>query len=1362
MSNVLHDSEPNEGQRPTEGQPGALVSPPRRSLPRRVFVGLLKLVGGLLGVVLALLMTVILLLAYPPTDLLRRAAVPLAREALKHPAFDLGGLKIELGRRGRIELTDLWLGPPRGYRLPLFSVRRIVIAYDASQALDGRIVVEQVQVERPVVRVESVAGKLNWLAFLDGLPKSKSPPKPPPKKTPSTGPPPKLTLELSRLAVIGLGAYVDDGKHRLVLDALDVAVTGRYVLPAGEGSAELVVALGAPAGRNSLAVAVQEPEAVRAYLDGRLKLRVSVDRINPPAGRVDLDFGLRSHKLESRWALPPLDFGLQLAAAADQRSDRGQVERVSLRFAGEELLKLHAALQGLDPKRGQLALVLERLHLPLDKLATYARPFVPGVRFGGEVDVTNVKLRSPLAGLGKGLPTEVSGRIDLRGLWADLARLPSAKRVAKHKAATKGPPKGVAAQPSPKGVSAKPSLPKVVEAPRSGRAAVRLRKLSATLLFAAGDAPGAERPKAPALLAALPSLRADTLKLDARRGPSALAVLRLSVGQLSASGAQLSGLALRLAGGANLRGLKPAEVAARVALDLGRASTVDPKLGPLSVGLQTRLALHGDLVQRDVSLEQLLLNVDKGLLRLEGKASASDFGKRSFTARFKLAPLSLARVLARLPGPIRRKLPLAQLKGQVGLTLSASGRTPAPRTPPMRLPVKLDAQLTLDGISATMRGKQRGVKGASVEGIGGKLRLVGRPSDLKISADLKLGGALEPALGVRVGRVTLPLKARLRRSGLEASFGLRVSRFRQRQLGKTIEQRDVAFDGQLKAALPVERLLANKPLVLGATQLGAKLRLGSVSLITPQAQASLKGVSLGFDLDHLPGRATPNLLRVRAAVLSLSERRAAARVEGLSLSLDAGLTRGLSLRLPPKRPVDLRELSAEVKLGLQVGRVHARGMPRELRRVALTFDAGLDRNGPLRLRKLALVVPDYGAKVGLHGQVWELRRLVEHPELMARLGLPEFKLQLDAGLASKKQLTLLPGISSRGSTGLRLELSRRGKFAIRAKGRLLAKHFNLQQQTVDSRREGGQLRRYQRTLRVKDFNADVPIEQVVELALGRRGKPPWRLPAPRRSIFAGASLGATYRTMRPFDAQRGNLSLASVAVEDQLEQWAKDGSKTKSVSTLNIGQTVLDLGIGDSTLKLNQIYMSLFGGDFFGSIQLQVPDGNPERARLRVDARLTSVDMAYLDAEARKAGKTAKVSALIGLKTYWSKRDVSGRIMLTDISMKTLDSMLAFLDPHKLDASMQANRKLLQAWYTRLVNPEVENVAVWIDHNKLNLDIRLGALWPFGALLRRVLKDLRIRRVSITPFLPKVKKKERKHVPRRRGARRRRGDWRLP
>jgi hypothetical protein len=84
-----------------------------------------------------------------------------------------------------------------------------------------------------------------------------------------------------------------------------------------------------------------------------------------------------------------------------------------------------------------------------------------------------------------------------------------------------------------------------------------------------------------------------------------------------------------------------------------------------------------------------------------------------------------------------------------------------------------------------------------------------------------------------------------------------------------------------------------------------------------------------------------------------------------------------------------------------------------------------------------------------------------------------------------------------------------------------------------------------------------------------------------------------------------------------------------------------------------------------------------------------------------------------------------------------LDSMLAYLDPNKTNESVQNNRKLIKAWYMKWINPRVKLVSIWISHGNLNMDIEIDAWFVAGTLIKRVLKNMRIRRIDITPFLPK-------------------------
>jgi len=68
---------------------------------------------------------------------------------------------------------------------------------------------------------------------------------------------------------------------------------------------------------------------------------------------------------------------------------------------------------------------------------------------------------------------------------------------------------------------------------------------------------------------------------------------------------------------------------------------------------------------------------------------------------------------------------------------------------------------------------------------------------------------------------------------------------------------------------------------------------------------------------------------------------------------------------------------------------------------------------------------------------------------------------------------------------------------------------------------------------------------------------------------------------------------------------------------------------------------------------------------------------------------------------------------------------------------VQKNRKLIKSWYVKLVNPRVKLVSVWIAHGNLNMDIDIDAWFVAGTLIKRTLKNMRIRRINILPFLPK-------------------------
>jgi hypothetical protein len=157
------------------------------------------------------------------------------------------------------------------------------------------------------------------------------------------------------------------------------------------------------------------------------------------------------------------------------------------------------------------------------------------------------------------------------------------------------------------------------------------------------------------------------------------------------------------------------------------------------------------------------------------------------------------------------------------------------------------------------------------------------------------------------------------------------------------------------------------------------------------------------------------------------------------------------------------------------------------------------------------------------------------------------------------------------------------------------------------------------------------------------------------------------------------------------------------------------------------------------------------------------VDFAHLDPEARRRGEHTTISGLMRLNYELATERASGTVLLTDMALYALDALLASIDPHGIDKSIQANRQIINAWYTKAASPKVSKISIWAHHSHLNLDIELDAPWPVGAMLRSALSKVRPRRVSIKPILRQVAESVRgvAHTPKPPKARiARRGDLR--
>ena len=109
--------DPNAQPPQAEGAPRR-----RRGGLRRGLLLPLRVLGLLLAGILGLVLGVLLFVLAPPSELLRRAALPIAREALNHPRIQISSFR--LSPLSGLELGGVWLGPPEGYSRAMATIRQ--------------------------------------------------------------------------------------------------------------------------------------------------------------------------------------------------------------------------------------------------------------------------------------------------------------------------------------------------------------------------------------------------------------------------------------------------------------------------------------------------------------------------------------------------------------------------------------------------------------------------------------------------------------------------------------------------------------------------------------------------------------------------------------------------------------------------------------------------------------------------------------------------------------------------------------------------------------------------------------------------------------------------------------------------------------------------------------------------------------------------------------------------------------------------------------------------------------------------------------------------------------------------------------
>lgn len=1308
--NENHDKV-KDASKAEEKAPRKLKKPP---IVARIILSLIKTLGITIGIVFAILIAVLVFLMRPPEEVMRRA-IEAAVQKATGSHFALNGLDFRLGTQGKIEFRNLSLAAPTGYHLPLFTLNKIGFSYDTDLlfAKSKKITIKEIIIDRPFIYVEHKAGKLNWLDFLDRLNQNaektiKEEIKKEHKEK-AKGPPalPDIEFKLKRFALKDFGAYVDMPDQRLVLNALGLDLNVDYKNK--DAQANLRVELKAPLKAKSikgsaLALKVEKPERVLAYFDTTMRLDAKLKKLFPAAeGRLDFQYDLKPREIKTKYKLPLPQLSIKLALKADQLKDQAEVEKASIRFDDKELLDLEASVAPIL-KNQQIDLLLKKLHLPLDTFARYSKVFLPKIKYGGSIDLKNLSVRSPLKPLMENkLPHHVKGRLELNKIWA------KAKQML-------GPQKTQSAT---------------------------LRGLNSELIFALNGEDGKTRPSEDRVLAKTLIKRTAKEVNTSASDAHVKAVFRFALDHADGMGGVLNDLKLGLSSNLMLSSEKaPTLFASQMQMDLNRASYHDPKLGMLSVGLKTGLEASGNAQTKDVNVKRFYAFLDD-LIEFKTNAIIKAEGFKKLFAKTELKVHSFAKLYQKVPASIRKDLPIRSLKGKTSFELIANGRRPkSSNLSPFSLPLSVEAKWRVDQLGVRTKGAN--LEGGVIDQFNTLFTIKSKRDQILIDGDTKLQSVQMPMMGIALADFGLPIQIAIDKSKVKMNYQLGLARFRQRQSGLSAEGKDVGLKGELKLFAAIEDFIYQKPNArIRSLKTSHDFNLKHVNWRMPTTYGALDQFDVSFAFKHQIDRhKDDNLIYLKGGIKHIKEELQKADIKNIEFAFNTALDKGLVL-YPVKFSPD--KINYKGDGYFKVAEVSHPAVQQPLKNIHLVYDAGLPSNGPLELKKLAFNVPDLGVHLGLDGKVWDIRRILRAPDSIRTVGLPEFRLNMDTGIASKDLLEVWPGIELRGSAGMKFKVVNTGPFSIRTEGRLLAEDFNLIQSGTLETFENNIERHFTRTVRVNRLFMNVPIVQ--DLIVDFNQKPPVKVPAPKRSIFKDVEIGPVYRELRPFTSRRGNFRLAGVSMNDHLKEIIK-GKTKHSNSRIEVGETVFDLKISDSTFELSQLYMHIFGGDIFAAVQGQIPsfnDLNDPDARLKFDARITNLDLAYLSKKAREKGESISISALMNLKTQWKKRDVSGQIRLTDLTLDTLDKLLVAADPHEINPNIQKNRKTINAFYVKMFKPSVDKVTVWIDHSKANLDIKLGAIWPFEQILGKVLEGMSIRRVALKPFLPQ--KKEGKHAP---------------
>ncbi len=392
----------------TEAPPtGRESAPPENQPPKKrrpLAVSLLRILFLLLVVLALVPVAAEVALRQVPFETWKPTAESKLSLALKMPVH-LSGADLSLLRGARIK------GVTVGGKTPLVQVREVVLDYDLFQLIEGRLVINQVLVDRPVFHLIEKQGRWNFEPLLNGRKTAEAETAAPPE---AGLPPVPLAVSLKDLSIKNLKlTFEREGRDRGSVDGLSLAARGTLDRDAIDLALAITMSRPPEAAAHNVQYDTSEGQHIKTLALADLGVTTGdLDSLGLK-GR----FSLTSNQVKLADELPAPNISSDFDTHLTLRQQAFDIDRLVLEIDGAHRITLKAAIRDYKT-HPRIDLTLADAAFDIEKALALARPWLPPLAASGRVSLKNVHAAGDFPDFKPGDLRVDSGRIEVEGMTA--------------------------------------------------------------------------------------------------------------------------------------------------------------------------------------------------------------------------------------------------------------------------------------------------------------------------------------------------------------------------------------------------------------------------------------------------------------------------------------------------------------------------------------------------------------------------------------------------------------------------------------------------------------------------------------------------------------------------------------------------------------------------------------------------------------------------------------------------------------------------------------------------------------------------------------------------------------------------------